>query len=243
MNLSDVPIVQAALADVLPLIPPIWRGFDEATTEARATIDSFHLAKEGKIATFGDDTDTHSRVYDRYLFPHLVRYLERLYLTNLTGYSLSVEEIQADNIAMSGLRLRYGKRVIHIRKATPDGGVPDPGDSQPTRAYYQTILSQEFAGTGVDLLLLWHANPYGMYKGLSVVCAVPGKRALTRRMLGLIHMPDPAETDLYTAAMQVPPVTMPDTAVYTETLGDLPIEPLTAETEDEIGQDDTEQAE
>lgn len=237
MNLSDVPLIQAALKDVLPIIPSIWRGFDEATTMARSTLDGFHLAVGGSIADLDENVDTHSRVYDPYLFPHLVRYLEKL---TLVGCGLSVEEIQADDLAMSGLRLRCSKRVVHIRKATPDGGIPAPGKSQPTRAYYQSILFEECVGSGVDLLLLWHATQFGMFKGLSLVCVIPGKNSLEKRMLGIIQIPDPIETNLYLDAQQ----DQQNAQINTEVLGDLPIELLTDEDEDEVGQrDNAEQAE
>lgn len=231
MNLKDAPFLQLALADVLPIIPAIWRSFDEATTTARIAIDGFHTAIGEDADEAAEDSDTHSRVYDPHLFPHIVRYYGKLALIALPSYDLSVEEIRADNIPLSGLRLKYGRRIIHIRKATPDGGIPEPDGSRPTQSYYQAILSEEFVGGGVDLLFLWHATPFGIFKGLSLVCAIPGKRTIMQRVLGIIQFPDPAETILYQGA----PVGSPRYTKVLADLGDLPIELLTSVDGDVIG--------
>lgn len=231
MNLRDFPHIQAALRDVLPIIPDLWQAVDEATTQARTSIDALDALY---IGTSQDDADDQRRVYDPWYFPHTVRYIARLYLT----YRGLSTEFELDEVTNSGLRVRYQGRTVRLRKATPDGGVPPAGESHTLQGIMQMILSEEFACTSPQLIFLWHATAFGIFEGLSVVFALPGRRPMSK-MLGCVWLPNPAESGMLQAIAQQE---WGDLDI--ETLGDLPIEPLTAEDDGEVGQEgDSEQAE
>lgn len=234
MNLSDFPHIQAELRDVLPIVPDLWQAVEEATAQAKAIMDGLNESYRGVSPQPTEDTSGESAAYDPWYFSHSVRYVTRLYL-NHRGRSV---ELEVDTIPNSGLRVRHQNRWIRLRKATPDGGVPDAGGSQTMQSLVQLILSDDFfAYTSSELLFLWHATPFGDFEGLSVVFSTSGKQPMSR-VLACIWLPNPAESGALQAMVQGQ-----DVDLEVEVLGDLPIEPLTADAEDEAEmRDDTEQA-
>jgi len=234
VNLGDVPHIQNALKDVLPIVPDLWRAVEEGTAQARTTLDSLHelyLGVPDESLSLVDESRT--RRYDPWFFSHTVRFISRLFLSN-RGLDVALE---IDEIPNSGLRVRYEGRVIRIRKATSDGGVPPLGDSAAMQGVVQLILSEEFACTSPELLLLWHASKNGIFEGLSAVFALPGRHT-SSKSLGTVWLPNPAESDIFHDV-----IAERELDLDIEILGDLPIEPLTAEEDDDAEQrDDAEQA-
>ena len=149
MHLRDVPHVEAALKDVWPVYPIVWEGFDTAITQRGTSTRTYPQDDRGELGAGTKARPSDIETYDPYLLPHLVRYAQKLYLAE-RGLST---EIEMDDLAFSGLRLRYGKRVIRLRKAGPDDSIPPTGDSEPWRAVCQLILSEEFAWTSPDLYM------------------------------------------------------------------------------------------
>ena len=230
MNLNDFPHIKAALSDIYPILPHLNRAMDEGATLARTTIDGIH-----EIYEASDVSSARRDRYDPWYLSDTARYVARQYLTH-RGYNA---ELELDDLPNSGLKVRYKERVIRIRKITSDGGIPKLGDSEPWSAFVQMILSEEFACASPAVLLLYHLTPFGVYKGLSVVFSVPSKHNRMTRVLGCVKLPNLEESDSLEGLWQ-----REESEWAVETMGDLPIEPLTAEEDGEIGQaDDLEQAE
>ncbi len=224
MNLRDFPHIQAALSDVYPILPSLTRALDEGATQARTTLDSLHALYEAPAASSG-----RRNAYDPWYLSHTVRYVARLHLMH-RGYDT---ELELDDVANSGLRVRYKSRAIYVRKATADGGVPIVNNSEIWRGIMQLILSEEFACTSPKLMFLYHVTPFAFFEGLSVVFGVPSKRHQMGRVLGCLRLPNLVESDALEGLWQ-----REESNWAVEALSDLPIDPLTAEEDSELGQRD-----
>lgn len=230
MNLRDFPQIQAALSDIYPVLPHVNRAMDEGATQARTTLDDIH-----ELYQSSDVSSERRTRYDPWYLSHTARYVARQYLMH-RGYDA---ELEHDDLANSGLRLRYKGRIVRIRKATSDGDVPYLGDTRPWRALVQLILSEEFACTSPELLLLYHLTPFGVFEGLSVVFGMPSRHHRVMRMLGCLRLPNLVESIALEGLWQ-----HEESEWAVEALSDLPIEPLTVENDSEMGQEeDSEQAE
>ncbi len=156
---------------------------------------------------------------DLHLHAHIVRFSAKRYL-NQHGLRA---EYEAEDLLNSGIQLSIAKWFLRIRKSDK-GAVPGPGRSEKLKDYYKQVLSKEFADMH-NLLLLWHATPKGDFKGLSLVYPLS---AYTDRWRVEIPYPAVSAHEKSTFTYQ----TSFDESGNVEDFGDLEIEPLQQEEED-----------
>jgi hypothetical protein len=204
---KDVPPFHEALKELAIYFPIFYDAFESADAHVKEYL-------EGLQASF-----------DPWLHAHLVRHYVKLDLRN---HELEAEDFKPENLAMSGLSFRIGRWFLRMRKSER-GEVPPPGHSRILNEYYrQQKLPGEFSETH-NLLLLWHANFIGDFKGLSLVYPLTADVIRWKA-----DIPHPAQTVDEATTLDQPEFDM----------GDLPIEALEAGDETfEADDDEDNQAE
>jgi hypothetical protein len=154
-----IPAPEETLAQLTPLIIPLYRSLEASVQEARG---------------FFDDRE---ETVDSYLFPCLVRYHAKLLLEE-AGQTADYE---LDDLANNGLYLRFGGYQIRILKSD-NGKLPVPGTSRPKQEFYSQQLEFDFmpAETGeptrslLNLVVLWDVSGLRNLEKLTLVCPKAG---------------------------------------------------------------------
>ncbi len=178
-----IPEPDTVLPRLSRLLPVIYQALESGTLDAREYFDG---RREG---------------VDPSLYPNLVRYRARCYLT---GQGHDVEFVP-EELANNGLSLSYAPYQIRILKSD-HGAVPAPGSSKVKRDFYnqrvrQLVLPFPGGSLGVpidealNLVILWDVTPTYNLAGLTLVCP---KGSDINRTPPDVHwrvpIPHPAET-------------------------------------------------
>jgi hypothetical protein len=176
----NIPGPEETLAQLAPLIPPLYRSIEASVQEARSFFD-----------------DREERV-DPFLFPCLVRYHAKLLLEE-AGQTADYE---LDDLANNGLYLRFGGFQIRILKSD-NGKLPVPGPSKPKQEFYSQQLEFDFmqsksgqpACSLLNLVILWDLSSLRNLERLTLVCPKAG--STTRDSVEQhweIQIPHPADS-------------------------------------------------
>jgi hypothetical protein len=176
----NIPGPEETLAQLGPLIPPLYRSIEASVQEARNFFDDR-----------GEDIDP-------FLFPCLVRYHAKLLLEK-TGQAADYE---LDDLANNGLYLRFAGYQIRILKSD-NGRLPVPGPSRPKQEFYNQQLEFDFMNSGSDqshqnllnLVVLWEVSGLRNLEKLVLVCPKAG--STTRDSVEQhweIQIPHPAQS-------------------------------------------------
>jgi hypothetical protein len=155
----NIPGPEETLAQLAPLIPPLYRSIEASVQEARNFFDDR-----------GEDIDP-------FLFPCLVRYHAKLLLEE-AGQAADYE---LDDLANNGLYLRFGGYQIRILKSD-NGKLPVPGTSKPKQEFYSQQLEFDFMNSGpensqrslLNLVVLWEVSGLRNLEKLILVCPKAG---------------------------------------------------------------------
>jgi hypothetical protein len=176
----NIPGPEETLAQLAPLVPPLYRSIEASVQEAR---------------NFFDDR---GEVIDPFLFPCLVRYHAKLLLQEAG----QAAEYELDDLANNGLYLRFGGYQIRILKSD-NGKLPVPGLSKPKQEFYNQQLEFDFMNSGpglsqpslLNLVVLWEVSGLRNLEKLTLVCPKAG--STTRDSVEQyweIHIPHPAHS-------------------------------------------------
>jgi hypothetical protein len=180
MILPNIPGPEETLAQLAPLIPPLYRSIEASVQEARSFFD-----------------DREERV-DPFLFPCLVRYRAKLLLEE-AGQAADYE---LDDLANNGLYLRFGGFQIRILKSD-NGKLPVPGPSKQKQEFYGQQLEFDFmrsnsgqsVSSPLNLVVLWDLSGLRNLERLTLVCPKAG--STTRDSVEQhweIQIPHPADS-------------------------------------------------
>jgi hypothetical protein len=144
---------------------------EDVLVDLRDLTPLLYLAMESGVHHARDYFERNDQVPDPWLFSHLVRYQAKQILTD-SGYS--VEELEVDNLANSGLSLSTHGYPIRIRKG--DHGAPPAPQSHSLHDFYvQGRLPFGSGGPDDDkpnLVVLWDVDrpAYNMTSSLVLAC-------------------------------------------------------------------------
>ena len=179
MNLP-IPPSDVVLPEVSPLIPIIYDALEAAVLTGREFFaDTIHP-------------------FDPWYYCDTVRYHAKLRLDDVVGIEV---EYERDNLANSGLSIRFKHYHIRILKAE-DGRLPSPGISRSKQGFYrqeQFLLAFMLKGNWdagiINLVVVWNVSANGNLLPLLLSCPRNGthKRKSAEDYWTII-LPHPAET-------------------------------------------------
>jgi hypothetical protein len=157
MSSPKVPNPQTAIKSVAPIVPEIYRAFENGTMKSKEYFQTEKLGLDGHLEAM------------------LVRIHAREHLKKHPDFS----SVTFDKLAMCGISFRFKKWQFRLWKSADrrSAKIPKPGNSTKRQKYFvqpqQLDLfahKKHVAGPKLHLIILWNLDTHGNLEKLWLVC-------------------------------------------------------------------------